>query len=104
MRAKVQICKGLKFREMNKILPEFLENGTVQFYRRYADDSACLIRKRCLPKLLKAFNQYDKNIKWLCETMINDKLPFLDTEIRIENNSAVLYNYSKSEGPKIYQD
>ena len=77
-----------------KILPEFLENGTVQFYRRYADDSACLIRKRHLPKLLKAFNQYDKNIKWLSETMINDKLPFLDTEIRIENNTAVLYNYS----------
>ena len=36
--------------------------------------------------------------------MENDKLPFLDTEIRIENNSAVLYNYSKSQGPKIYQD
>ena len=79
-----------------KILPEFLENGTVQFYRRYADDSACLIRKRHLPKLLKAFNQYDKNIKWLSGTMINEKLLFLDTEIRIENNSAVLYNYSKS--------
>ena len=36
--------------------------------------------------------------------MINNKLPFLETEIRIEDNSAVIYNYSKSEGTKIYQD
>ena len=36
--------------------------------------------------------------------MENNTLPFLDTEIRIENNCAVLYNYSKSEGTKIYQD
>ena len=36
--------------------------------------------------------------------MENNKLPFLYTEIRIENNCAILYYYSKSEGPKIYQD
>ena len=83
----------------NQILPDFFQKGLVLFYRRYADDSACLIRKRVLPKLLKAFNEYDKNIKWLSETMSGDKLPFLDTEIRIENNCAVLYNYSKSQDP-----
>ena len=84
-----------------KILPEFLENGTVQFYRRYADDSACLIRERPLPKLLKAFNQYDKNIKWLSETMINDKLPFLDTEIIIRQYSIVTVNLKVLKSIKI---
>ena len=36
--------------------------------------------------------------------MNNDKLSFLDIEILIENNCAVLYNYSKFEGSEIYQE
>ena len=47
----------------NEIINNFVQCGTIKFYRRYVGDTLVLIKPRNIPSVLKKFYSFDKNLK-----------------------------------------
>ena len=86
------------------------------FYRRYVDDTFCLMKEEChIDQFLSYINSIDPNIQFNVEQEKNEQLSFLDTVVSRSNNSfpdistkikstdrGLLYHFS-SFIPKIYK-
>ena len=58
------------------------------FYRRYVDDTFCLLRMSdYVQKFLEFINSIDPAIQFDSEVELNDELPFLDTLIKRKSNN-----------------
>ena len=80
------------------LITKHIENGNILFYARYADDILTIIDKNNEPKIFSDINARDPNcLQIKDEYMSNNKLPFLDTRIIINNeNHLELKKYRKA--------
>ena len=46
------------------IIDNLVKEGTTKFYIRYIDDTLLLVKLQDISKVLKAFNGFDKNLKF----------------------------------------
>ena len=90
--------------------------GKVIAYFRYVDDILVIGKKGSFDNILKEMNNFDENLNFVLQPMINNSLIFLDTEIYVDDNgilqfkkyqkpsaSDVILNFSKSITPKKYK-
>ena len=64
-----------------KIVNKFINQNIIRFYIRYVDDTLLLVKKDQLDKVLKAFNKFDRGLKFTVDTFDNCLPHFLDLEI-----------------------
>ena len=51
--------------ECEKVITDNLvKEGTTKFYIRYIEDTLLLVKRQDISKVLKAFNGFDKNLKF----------------------------------------
>ena len=62
------------------IVDNLVKEGTIKFYIRYVDDTLLLVKRQDIDKLLKAFNGFDKNLKFTVDRFENKTPHFLDLE------------------------
>ena len=58
-----------------------VKEGQIKFYVRYVDDTLLLAKSQDIDKVLKAFNGFDKNLKFTVDKFENETPHFLDLEI-----------------------
>ena len=58
-----------------------LKGETIKFYIRYVDDTLLLVKRPDIDKVLKAFNWFDKNLKFTVDRFENEIPHFLHLEI-----------------------
>ena len=63
------------------IIDNLVKEGTITFYIRYVDDTLLLVKRQDIDKVLKAFNGFDKNLKFTIDRFENETPHFLDLEI-----------------------
>ena len=57
--------------ECGKVIADNLvREGTIKFYVCYVDDTLLLVRRHDIDKVLKVFNEFDKNLRF---TLINSR-------------------------------
>ena len=72
-----------------KIIKTEIEKGNISAYCRFVDDVYCIIRKDQKNRILHSINNFDpKFIKFTNEVMENNSLPFLDTEIYLDEQNV----------------
>ena len=84
----------LNILEQNTV-QKYIKNNKILFYTRYVDDCLLIVRKRCKSQILEEFNNFHKDLKWTVDEMVNDQLPFLDTNVTLEGSTLNLYQYRK---------
>ena len=73
-------------------------------WKRYVDDSFCIIKKDEIPTFHNTLNSMDPHISFTIEQENNGQIPFLDTLIS-RNNSAISINiYRKPTHTDRYLD
>ena len=84
---------------MHRIESEYLDkeirNGNIRFCQRYVDDVVLVSLKEHVAKIFVDFNNFHPSIEYTIEAMKNNRLPFLDTEIRLCNEKYELFHYQK---------
>ena len=78
-----------------KIIESEIYNGNILAYYRYVDDILVILKKGQKSQLLQKLNNFDKNLSFTTENMIDNKLNFLDTTIIIRNDQLFLEHYRK---------
>ena len=73
-----------------KIIEDKINNGNILAYYRYVDDILVIFKKSQKSQLLQKLNNFDKNLSFTTESMIDNKLIFLDTSIIIKNDELFL--------------
>ena len=68
-------------RMLKVIVDNLVKEGIIKFYVRYVDDTLLLVRRQDISKVLKAFNRFDKNLKFTVDKFENETSHFLDLEI-----------------------
>ena len=63
------------------IVDNLVKEGTITFHVRYVDDTLLLAKRQDIDKVLKAFNGFDKNLKFTVAKFENETPHFLDLEI-----------------------
>ena len=63
------------------IIDKFIQNGTIQFYMRFVDDTLLLIKKQDIGLIMKTVNKFDKNLKFTIDTFEDCVPHFLDIKI-----------------------
>ena len=63
------------------IVDNLVKKGTIKFYIRCIDDTLLLVKRQVIDKVLKAFNGFDKNLKFTVDRFDNETPHFLDFEI-----------------------
>ena len=58
-----------------------VKKGTIKFYINYVDDTLLLVKQQDIGKVLKAFNEFNKNLKFTVDRFKNETPHFLDLEI-----------------------
>ena len=58
-----------------------LKGETIKFYIRYVDYTLLLVKRPDIDKVLKAFNWFDKNLKFTVDRFENEIPHFLHLEI-----------------------
>jgi hypothetical protein len=74
---------------------EAIQKGDIRFAFRYVDDLIICSRTDKVDEIFEKANNLHPNIKFTIEKMKNNRLPFLDTEVRFENNKLELFHYQK---------
>ena len=62
------------------------------FYYRYVDDTLICVKKQYIVTVIKVFNVYDINLKFIYELVGNNKINFLDMTL-IRTYSKILTNW-----------
>jgi hypothetical protein len=57
------------------------QNPSIDFWKRFSDDTFSLINQRKVTEVLHKLNQFHPSIQFTCETETNETLQFLDTEV-----------------------
>ena len=78
-----------------KIIESEIYNGNILAYYRYVDDILVILKKGQKSQLLQKLNNFDKNLSFTTENMIDNKLNFLDTTLIIRNDQLLLEHYRK---------
>ena len=77
-----QVLANIIMSECEKLIVDNSVNeGTIKFYVRYVDDTLLLVKRQDIDKVLKAFNGFDKNLKFTVAKFENETTHFLDLEI-----------------------
>ena len=63
------------------IVDNLVKQGTIKFYVCYVDDTLLLVKCQDIDKVLKAFNGFNKNLKFTVARFENKTPHFLDLEI-----------------------
>ena len=63
------------------IVNNLAEKRRIKFYIRCIDDTLLLVKRQDIDKVLKAFNGFDKNLKFTVDRFDNETPHFLDFEI-----------------------
>ena len=63
------------------IVGNLVNEGTITFHVRYVDDTLLLVKRQDIDKVLKAFNEFDKNLKFTDAKFENETPNFLNLEI-----------------------
>ena len=50
------------------IISDLISSGTIQFYKRYVDDTLVLIKPSDIPMVLAKFNEFLTNLKFTVDT------------------------------------
>ena len=58
-----------------------VKEGTIKFYVFYVYDTWLLVKRQEIEKVLKAFNRFEKNLKFTADKFKNETTHFLDLEI-----------------------
>ena len=92
MRSKLSPLLANQFLNVmeNTILKIYEENNDLSFYRRYVDDIFCVIKKGKTETLLAEMNNFNPNLEFASEKMVNDKINFLDTTIFLKNGTHII--------------
>ena len=77
------------------VIRKHIENGNLIFYSRYVDD-VCAIHKTGTEIMIQnEMNSFDNFLSFTTEKMTNNSLPFLDTEIYVDQNDTVQLKFYK---------
>ena len=77
-----RVVANIVMTECEKVIVDNLvKEGTIKFYIRYEDDTLLLVKRQDIDKLLKAFNGFEKNLKFTVDRFENETPHFLDLEI-----------------------
>ena len=77
-----------------KVIKPYLANKTVLYYRRFVDDIFVIIKKGESENILSAMNKFNRNLKFTKDQSY--PLPFLDTQVYIENGVIEHRFYKKN--------
>ena len=76
------ILANINMTECEKVIVDNLaKEGTIKFYVRYVDDTLLLVKLQGIVKVLKAFNGFDKNLKFVADKFENETPHFLELGI-----------------------
>ena len=76
-----RVLANLIMTECEKVIVDnLMKEGTIKFYIPYVDDTLLLVKRQDIDKLLKAFNGFDKNLKFTVDRFENKTPHFLDLE------------------------
>jgi len=82
---------------MEKLLYSVIPKFPYQppFFKKYVDDNITLIPKIHIDETLQKLNSYHSKIQFTKENQVNNKIPFLDLQLIIENNHIITDYYRK---------
>ena len=66
------------------IISDLISSGTIQFYKRYVDDTLVLIKPSDIPMVLAKFNEFLTNLKFTVDTFPDGVIQFLDIKISVD--------------------
>ena len=76
------VLANIIMKECEKVTADNLvREGTIKFYICYVDDTLLLVKRHDIDKVLKAFNEFDKNLGFTVDKFENEIPHFLDLEI-----------------------
>ena len=76
------VLANIIIKECEKVIfDNLVKEGAIKFYIRYADNTLLLVKRQDIDKVLKAFNGFDKNLKFTIDRFENETPHFLDSEI-----------------------
>ena len=91
---------------MEEIEESAISNSPVspKIWKRYVDDSFCIIKKDHVSAFHDTLNSIDTNILFTIETECNEKISFLDTLVSRENGAVAVDVYRKPTHTDRYLD
>ena len=84
----------------NSLLPNLTKYIT--FWKRYADDTICFVKKGTAEFIISVLNSFDKNIQFTFEEENDETISFLDILISRKRNDITTAVYQKSTCNDIY--
>ena len=84
-----------------KVVRPLVAKGTLKFYGRYVDDTLLVIKPKDVKNVHKAFEKFDKNLKFTVDEFVNETPHFLDIDMlddefqvyRKATNTGLYVNY-----------
>jgi len=84
-----------------EIIQPKINNKIITSYVRYVDDVCLTIKKGHKIEILREMSKFDKGLKWTIESMKNNKLIYLDTQIVLKDSQLNLYQYRKPNASQV---
>ena len=73
-----QVLENIIITECEKVIIDDLVNdGTIKFYVRYVDDTLLLVKCQDIGNVIKAFNRFDKSLRFITVDKVENKAPHL---------------------------
>ena len=80
------------------IISDLISSGTIQFYKRYVDDTLVLIKPSDIPMVLAKFNEFLTNLKFAVDTF-PDSITFIHfLNIKISVDGTDIYRKDTHTG------
>ena len=65
------------------IISDLINSSTIQFYKRYTNDTLVLIKPSDIPLVIPKFNVFLTNLKFMVDTFSDGVIHFLDIKISV---------------------
>ena len=79
-----------------KVIKNFVDNGTIIFYERYVNDSLLVVKPKDIGRIHHTLNKFHKNLRFTVDKFDNVVPHFLDLELR--DDGIPLYTRSTNTG------
>ena len=79
-----------------KVIKNFVDNGTIIFYERYVNDSLLVVKPKDIGRIHHTLNKFHKNLRFTVDKFDNVVPHFLDLELR--DDGIPLYTKSTNTG------
>ena len=78
-----QVLANIIIMECEKvIINDLVNDGTIKFYVPFVDDTLSLVRCQYIGNVIKAFNRFDKSLRFITVDKVENETPhFLDLEM-----------------------